>query len=530
MRKSCIWAMIAGIAGLLCISGCSSQAPAESNKSRMVDDSVAVAEAEMASEVAESTAEAAAADAEYAVEVESAVPEPAPDVTIDTRSEQRFSEDWSTPTVTFTYHEISVSPEEHQELADTLAAYSQTRKVQLDEKADEMNIKAQKALDENADDFWGMYLDTQVVTKRSDSNIYSIMESEIMYGYDEYQDTYYGAVFDVTTGKRLELTDLCEDKNLFLNTVVNQCVADLEAEYPEADFYDDYEQIIVEQVKTNPTWYMDATGITFLYADGIVSDGEGFNVPMLAHVPYELVSDSMKAEYLPSETYGVTAVPINYPVSIEINGQEKEFCIHRAYTDEYSENVSLSYGTQIINLDEYVTLQNVYLLKLETGTYLLYDIDHASDDYETFLYRFGEDSIEKMDNIYARIDDSNVNGNTFELGFRIDMLGTYTSYQTYFVDPNGQFATNEVEYKITQATNLKTIVNLPIEKGGKMTSLPAGSEIRLTATDNQTWARFVIVSTLEEATLYVTREENSFQLYINGMNQFECFEDLPYAG
>ncbi|MEE1032795.1 MAG: hypothetical protein U0L12_11760, partial [Ruminococcus sp.] len=196
MRKSCIWAMIAGIAGLLCISGCSSQAPAESNKSRMVDDSVAVAEAEMASEVAESTAEAAAADAEYAVEVESAVPEPAPDVTIDTRSEQRFSEDWSTPTVTFTYHEISVSPEEHQELADTLAAYSQTRKVQLDEKADEMNIKAQKALDENADDFWGMYLDTQVVTKRSDSNIYSIMESEIMYGYDEYQDTYYGAVFD----------------------------------------------------------------------------------------------------------------------------------------------------------------------------------------------------------------------------------------------------------------------------------------------------------------------------------------------
>ena len=50
---------------------------------------------------------------------------------VKSESEQRFSEDWSTETVTFTYHEISVSPEEYQELADALAAYSQGRKAQL---------------------------------------------------------------------------------------------------------------------------------------------------------------------------------------------------------------------------------------------------------------------------------------------------------------------------------------------------------------------------------------------------------------
>lgn len=531
MRKSYVWAMLTGIVGFMCINGCSIQAPVESAKRSMMEESVEVMDDAVAETSMEMLTEEAVAAEEPADNEESIVFKQAPDVSIEMRSEQRFSEDWSTETVTFTYHEISVSPEEYQELADALAAYSQGRKAQLDKKADEMNIIAQNALNENADDFWGMYLGTQVVTKRSDSAIYSIMESEVMYGYDEHQNSYYGAVFDVDTGKHLELTDLCEDKNLFLNVVVNQCISDLQTAYPDAEFHDGFEQKIIENIENTTPWYMDATGLTFMYPNETIAEMTGLNGPMKAHVPYEVVEGIIKNKYLPVDSYGVTAVPINYPVLINVNGVEKEFCVHRAYTDDYSENISLSYGTQIINLNEYIMLKNVYLLKQEAGIYLLYDIDYASDDYETYLYQFTEDSVQEMDKIRASIDDANVNGDTFELGFCIDVLGTYTSNQTYYIDENGKFATDETEYEIKQSTDIKTIVNLTIEKDGKMTTLPAGSTIRIIATDDKTKATIVIVSTLEEATLYFNRrEDNSFHIDIDGMDQFECFEMLPYAG
>lgn len=531
MRKSYIWTIITGCIGFLCINGCSGQVPVERAKNCMMEESVEASDQVAAQGSMEMSRQAAMSEAVSEDSQEHVELVQVPEISIDMCTEQRFSDDWSTETVTVTYHEISVSSESHQELADALAAYSQGRKAQLDKKADEMNVIAQDILDTGTDDFGGMYLHTQVVTKRSDHAIYSIMESECMYGYDTCENVYDGAVFDVNTGKHLELTDLCEDKNLFLNTIVNQCILDLQAAYTEANFYDGFEQKIVETIESNTPWYMDAVGLTFIYPNGTVAEMENLQGPMKAHVPYEAIKDMMYENYLPVDTYGVTAVPVNYPVSICVDGVEKEFCIHRTYTEYDEEHISLSYGTNIMSLNEYVMLKDVYLLKRPTGIYLLYDIDHASDDYETFLYRFTKDSVQEMDKIWANIDDSNVHGDTFELGFRIDVFGTYTSNQTYYIDENGKFATDETEYEIKQSTDIKTIVNLPIEKNGKMTTLPAGSMIRIIGTDNQTKATIVIVSTLEEATLYFNRnEENSYNIEINGMDQYECFEMLPYAG
>ena len=531
MRKSYTWTIIIGCIGFMCINGCSGQVPVERAKNCMMEESVeasdqVTAQASMEMSEQEALSESVSEDSQENVEIVQM-----PEISIDMCTEHRFSDDWSTETVTVTYHEISVSSEEHQELADALAAYSQGRKAQLDKKADEMNVVAQDILDTDTDDFWGMYLETQVVTKRSDHAIYSIMELESRYGYNINQNLYYGAVFDVNTGEHLELTDLCEDKNLFLNTIVNQCVLDLQAAYPDAKFYNSFEQKIVETIENNTPWYMDATGLTFIYPNGTIAEMENLYDPMKAHVPYAVVEKIMKEKYLPVDSCAVTAVPVNYPVSICVDGVEKEFCIHRTYTEDYSEHISLSYGTNIISLNEYVMLEDVYLLKQESGIYLLYEIDYASDDYETFLYRFTEDSVQEMDKIWANIDDSNVNGDTFELGFCIDVFGTYTSNQTYYIDENGKFATDETEYTIKQSTDIKSIVNLPIEKNGKMTTLPAGSMIRIIGTDNQTKATIVIVSTLEEATLYFNRnEENPYDIDINGMDQYECFEMLPYAG
>ena len=62
-------------------------------------------------------------------------------------------------------------------------------------------------------------------------------------------------------------------------------------------------------------------------------------------------------------------------------------------------------------------------------------------------------------------------------------------------------------------------------------TLPAGSHIVLTATDGETYVKFTIQETGQTGVLNVERNETDYyKLTIDGMSEYECFEDLPYAG
>ena len=73
--------------------------------------------------------------------------------------------------------------------------------------------------------------------------------------------------------------------------------------------------------------------------------------------------------------------------------------------------------------------------------------------------------------------------------------------------------------------------DLPIILNEAESVLPSGSHITLTATDGESYVKFTIQETGQCGTLQLQRGTGeSYAVYINGMNENDCFEFLPYAG
>ena len=111
-------------------------------------------------------------------------------------------------------------------------------------------------------------------------------------------------------------------------------------------------------------------------------------------------------------------------------------------------------------------------------------------------------------------------------------LGTYGGLKTYRFAPNHGFTTEDEEYILyDNEFVLTTTVDLPVTLEGVESTLPSGSHIVLTATDGESYVKFIIQETGQTGKMEVQRgTEETYKLTINGMDENECFEMLPYAG
>ena len=111
-------------------------------------------------------------------------------------------------------------------------------------------------------------------------------------------------------------------------------------------------------------------------------------------------------------------------------------------------------------------------------------------------------------------------------------LGTYCGVKTYRFSENNGFTTEDEEYILHgNTTVLTTMVDLPVIMEDSESTLPAESHIVLTATDGESYVKFQIQETGQSGKMEVQRgEEETYRLFINGIDENECFEMLPYAG
>lgn len=156
----------------------------------------------------------------------------------------------------------------------------------------------------------------------------------------------------------------------------------------------------------------------------------------------------------------------------------------------------------------------------------------ASDDYVTFLYRLTNGVIEEAVEVNAAIHAGNINPNEIVMEAWVYFLGTYGGFKTYRFAENHGFTTEDQEYVLHgNEFVLTTTVDLPVTLEGADSTLPAGSHIVLTATDGESYVKFTIQETGQNGKLEVQRgEEETYRLFINGIDEYECFEILPYAG
>lgn len=140
--------------------------------------------------------------------------------------------------------------------------------------------------------------------------------------------------------------------------------------------------------------------------------------------------------------------------------------------------------------------------------------------------------IEKVAEVQAAVDSGNIGIHEIRMESWVYLLGTYGGVKNYHFDEEGNFITEDTEYIFERNEYaLTTLVDLPITLEEGESVLPAGSHIILNGTDDETYVKFTIQETGQTGVLKVQRGEEDYRnISINGMNENECFEDLPYAG
>ena len=112
----------------------------------------------------------------------------------------------------------------------------------------------------------------------------------------------------------------------------------------------------------------------------------------------------MKPEYLKPQ--GEYIMPLPYPIDREISAADGDYNLHFEYrqTQEYMSEMALIVNGQETLLGD-VYLRDAYLMRRTDGrTFLIFDIDWASDDYETFVYELTEDGAVERGSIWAKLD------------------------------------------------------------------------------------------------------------------------------
>ena len=91
----------------------------------------------------------------------------------------------------------------------------------------------------------------------------------------------------------------------------------------------------------------------------------------------------------------------------------------------------------------------------------------------------------------------------------------------------------KTEYYDLSASLRRLISKLPLEVGilpdGTREELPAGTMLRMLRTDGETYMDLELEDG-RECRLVLERNPDTWEWLINGISEWDCFEDLLYAG
>lgn len=380
--------------------------------------------------------------------------------------------------------------------------------------------------------FSDYFLQTFYGITRLDSHILSVKG----YSYDYIGGAHgmggeWGMTVDLKNGIELVLTRLSQDPAGFMEKLTEIVLAELADRKDE--LYADYEFYVKENLE-NTGWYLDAAGIQFVFDPYTIASYASGNITVC--VPYGEVASYLKEEYLESQGEYVMRFPLDRKVQ-DVDGNKSIFIEVRP-TGEYSDETILWINGEETLLGENVRVVQAFLIRRANGKiFLVFDMDWASDDYETFVYELGENGAVQTDAVWARLDAGNINPEEMRLVFTLDVLGTYSSQMNYALSEDGVFAPLENIYPITSTsewTRLVTIRELPVTVEGQKQMLPVGSSLHITGTDNAGIVWFEGTDgdggQTVEGEIHYERREDEYQHYIDGISEYEYFESLPYVG
>ena len=461
-----------------------------------------------------------------------------PSISIESINVQRYAEDGETLLVEISRDNMTLSGDGYEKAAETVRKNFYCTEAELSRQADDL---AEMAMDQYMAtkelNFWfspyGSYTSYEIT--RLDTNVLSVKGTS--YDYEGGAHGYgadWGTTIDLKSGAELALSQLAEDMPGFMNKVLEIVLDNLSGRQEEDELFDDYASYVEQHIEET-SWYLDVAGIVLVYTPyeiGPYSSG-CIAVP----VPYEEIAEYLKAEYLPAQESYISRLPMDHEMTAKLSDGECTVLWKMEYVgpyDDYETTITVNGGDSLV--EPIVRIQQAYLMRRPDGRcFLIFDIDWASDDFETFVYELSADGAVQTADVWAALDGKNINMDGMELRFCLDVLGTYISTMSYALTEDGRLEPLEEIYTFTpnrEWQGLTTVKELPVTVNGQQTTLPVGTSLFIDATDNAGTAWF---TTDEESgaisgEIHYERRDDEYQLYINGISEYEYFEMIPYAG
>ena len=458
-----------------------------------------------------------------------------PLVQIRTLNAVRYAEDGETELAEITEDVVTLSGAGYEKGAEAVERLLGRNQADVDESADGMLSMAAEHYETTRGDesafFAPYYSYSECEVTRLDARVLSVRH----HGYDYSGGAHgygseWGTTIDLESGLKLELPHLMEDVAGFWIKAEELVLSDLAER--EDELFEDYQSSVSQQLEST-AWYLDGAGIEFCFNPYAI--GPYVTGTIVVCVPYAEVASYMKPEYLNTQEEYVVCVPENEKVQFAgIGGETMEVAFENRMSDEYSNELFMVLNGQETSLGENLWLCRSYLFRRADGrTFLVYTFDWASDDFETVVCEVTEGTVNDTDRIWAAISKNSVGLYRLELDFSIQVLGSYHSNMEYRLTEDGKLESTEERYEIIrqeESPGLLVIKDLPVEAEGGQTVVPAGGRIRVVATDNEGVAWFETMDGSMTGTIRYERREDDYQLYIDGVSEYEYFEELPYAG
>lgn len=453
-------------------------------------------------------------------------------VNINTNNKTYYFEGGEDAYLYLQYCDVTVEGDEYENLKRNIENWSLERSEGLRSLYASFEESASQDAEDH-EEFYGYSLYQTVSTARIDERIVSLLDDTYQYTGGAHGMFYReGVNFDAASGKKLALQDIFSDYENFTEVATERIIYHLNENYGE-ELFDEYiktvEKMWLDDME--PEWYLDGSGIVVVlqeYSVGPYSIG----TPEI-HLPYAEFEQYIKEAYLPDASEGVARFEKNQEIFLELSGAEEiPMMLQYDWQEEDIPSCSLWLGENEKSIEIFAALDQAYLVKCREETFCMIQVDMGSDDYVTYIYRLTDGVIEEIAEIDASIDAGNINTYGIVMESWINLLGTYGGVKTYHFDENGGFSTEDTEYVLKRNEFLlTTTVDLPVTLDEAPSTLPAGSHIILNATDNETYVTFTIQETGQTGVLEIQRDTNDyFTISINGMNENDCFEVLPYAG
>lgn len=408
-----------------------------------------------------------------------------------------------------------------------------------------------------------LFISREIEITRADQSVLSFTNTENSYLGGAHGDhSSSAAVFDTQTGEALSLSDVITDPEAVYTYVSEK----LKEQYEPEVFFEDYEETLhrafYEEENTELSWNMDMEGLRFTFNPYML--GPWASGTFSVKLPFE--SGLIKEEYRVRTEHPILRVNLNVPFVTDADGagDGEENYVVSAMCEDNDEN---SYMTKLLidacpdaemeapgeeaeltmksqEFEFYGDLKYLYLVTAENGKKYLYAEFLSENDWHSMEVIDLSAILEERDAYVGKAGGATYghfisDSDCFYLYERIYVLGTYAGYKTYFVGNDGMPEADSDMYEIvnrmtgrevglTTKKSLKVRLHMSGSDEIVETVIRKGTLLYPMRTDGET---IMELETEDGRVCDVLLERNELGGFdIDGVNENDCFESLPYAG